>query len=267
MSLGRYIGWGYGLAGSRPTISAPNPLAGVTQDATSLIYRPQSSAEWAIVQTAAGTSLTPLFGWNCQVASGDTTMSFGDIGLAGVAGGTRAYQQPVTGWTTQCIRLTDNTAGYFRTINALLPDISTTSFTLLAYVSLPASSAGDRTIMQVGAGFTTRVGMDSDASNRIVAIASPNSIVGSTGNWNTVRPVFIIVNRVAGNARVGTNLEVLAPTLAANPTGQEIVWGGDFSDTWNPGAAGLIDLWGFTGDATQADMKAILQSLGWSVAW
>lgn len=266
MTWGRYVNWGMGLTGSRPTPSNSDPLSGVvTRDATSLKYRPRSAAEWTATQAVAGTSLTALFGWDCQVASGNATALYGAI--PGTAGGTLAYQQAASGWSATCIKTTDNTAGYLRTSSASLPNIGTTSFLLIAHVLMPASSAGDRSIMQMGAGFTTRVALDSDASNRIVGIASPNAVNGTTGNWSQVVAAFCLINRTAGIARVGTNLEILSPTLAANPTGQRCHFGGDFTDNWNSGGQGVIDYWGFTGDATQADVKSILQTMGWSVAW
>lgn len=264
IKLGGRVGGAIGLGAD--AVAQNNPLAGVTRDATSGIYRPQTATEWNTVLSAAGvTGITPLYGMNCQVASGDATALYGTV--TGLATGTLSYQQAVSGWTARCIKTTDNTLGALRSNAAALPDIGTTSFAMLSYVLFPASSAGDRTIQQMGAGFAVRVAMDSDASNRIVGIASPNATNGSTGNWGATRPVFNICNRNASIARVGTNAEILSPALAANPTGQRVILGGDFTDTWNPGGEGFVDSWGFTGDMTQANMKAILQTVGWTVAW
>lgn len=263
--IGPYIGPAIG-----PRVSAaPDPLAGVTRDAASTIYRPQTAAEWNTVLTAAGAAaLTPIFGLNCQVASGDLLNTFGSSGFNGIVGGTLAYQQAVPGWTATCVKTTDGSTGWSRSVNAGIPDIASSSLLVLALNLFPASSAGDRTIMQMGAAFGTRVGMDSDGSNHIVGISSPNSIAGtSTGNWGSVRFTYTLINRTAGISRVGTNLEILSPAIAVDPAGQEIVWGGDFSDTWNAGGSGLIDLWAFSGDCTQAMLKSIIQTCGQSVAW
>lgn len=260
--IGSYVGSAVGQRG------AANPLAGVTRDATSLVYRPQTAAEWNTVLAAAGASaLTPIFGLNCQVASGNLVTTFGGAGFNGVVGGTLAYQQAVTGWTAQCVKTTDNTTGWTRMVNAGIPDIASSSLLVLALNVFPASSVGDRTIMQMGAAFGTRVGMDSDASNRIVGFSSPNSVVGTVGNWGATRFTFTLINRSTSISRVGTNLEILSPTTAADPAGQEIVWGGDFSDTWNAGGSGLVDLWAFSGDCTQAMLKSIIQTCGQTVAW
>lgn len=263
--VGPVVGGAIGIGADQ--LGGANPLASVTRDATSGKYRPRSIAQWNTTLTVAGISaLTPLFGWNCQVASGNILDLFGG-GIAGVVGGTLAYQQAVTGWSAQCVQTTDNTTGWARAANAAIPDIGTTSLMLLAHILFPASSGGDRTMLQMGAAFGTRVAMDSDGSNRIVGISSPNSVNGSTANWGTVRPVFLLINRSASIARIGTNNEVLSPVLAADPTGQELVFGGDFSDTWNPNGCGIIDLWGFTGNATQAMAKSMMQTLGWTVAF
>lgn len=250
---------------------AADPMSGVTRDATSGIYRPQTAAEWDIALAAAGiTSGGPSFAWDCQGAAGNLSVLFGNAGNAGVKTGTIGYQQAVTGWTAQCVKTTDNTIGMFQINGGTLPDIGAVSCLVMSTQLFPASSVSDRTIMQLGSGFVTRVGVDTDGANKIVAVASPNSTAGAAAPWGAVHPLDVLVNRTAGATIIATDQEALTPALAANPTGAELIWGGDFSDTWNPGAQGLIDLAVFVGAAAElssAQLKTLRQTLGYTVAW
>jgi hypothetical protein len=268
ISIGPRLGPRLGLVGGGLTMGS------VTRDATSLIYCPANATEWATTLAVAGIgSGGPSSVYLLQEPSGNAADAIGSFTLT--AAGTLAYQQAVAGWTRKGIATTDATPGVLKTTSASLPDISTTSCAILAYVLLPVngSASPGRVVTQLGAAFNTKVSSNlQGAPKAMQGIADPNTVAGTADNTNVVRPVWIQVNRTAGTATIATNLERLTPTLTAIPTGKLMYLGGDNASSEFPGSCTYLYAARFDGAAAElstAQLRSLLSTttLGWSIPW
>lgn len=239
--------------------SGLNPTLGAvaTSDATSGKYVPISAAEY----TALGLS-TPASIWLMQEAIGDLADSVGSITLT--ANNSPAYQQSVSGWTRKAVKLTDGTANQnFGSSAAGLPDISTTSALLLLYAEVSTI------------GSTRGVALLGTTTAELRALTTPSYRMVSGGNLSTgvsnptgaVRPIVIKVDRTNSACVAYTDQEKLAPTFDAAMTGKQLVVG--YTGGTPPTVAYLYGAL-FTGAAAEksdAQVKAMLQTLGWTIPW
>lgn len=257
--------WGYARKGS----GTANPMAGVTRDAASGIYTPASAAEWDIVLAVAGvTSGGPSTLWLFQEASGNPADSIGAFTLTATAGA--SYQQAVTGWTRKAITFVDASSGGLSTTSASLPDIATVSMLTLAYIKFPgAAPVGTRNVIAQGVN-ATRASMDMINTPRLRGRCAANSTDGAASPTDGgVHPVVVAINRTGGSMFACDDREKLVPTFSASAAGKGLYFNAV------PGAATSVaggELYGttfFAGAAewTLTQAKAVLQTLGWSIAW
>lgn len=258
-------------SGLNPSDSAAS-LAGVTRDATSGIYCPANATEWASVLAVAGiTSGGPSALWLMQEASGNPADFIGSFTLT--ASGTLLYQQAVTGWTRKGIQTTAGVGGIMQSAAAGLPDIATQSCLLLGYVGCAAIVGTTRTLMQMGTIFAAcaTAQLAVGAPNRRARYElDPNTTTGADDASTAVRPYAIKVDRTGSVGALYTDLEKLAPALAANPAGKTVLFGGDNAQTNFPdicqyvyGAALFLG----AAEISDANMRLLYQTLGWTVSW
>jgi len=247
---------------------ASNPMAGVAQDATSGKYMPASSAQWTTTMAAAGIgSGNPSLLWLGQEASGNLADSIG--AFAGTANIT-AYQQAVAGWAAKAFTLGAGAIANVVTTSASLPDISTTSCLMLGYVLFPASASTNLSVVTMGTTFGAQAFANLNATPKLVGGADPNTVAGTANPFGGVHPLVVQVNRGGSAAVICTEQEKLTPTLAANPAGKKLWLGGDSSQTWAAAGTGHLYTAAFFGTAAElsvAQLRTLLQTLGWSVAW
>ncbi len=121
-----------------------DPLAGVTRDATSLKYIPQTAAEWDIVLAYAGiVSGGPVALWRMQDVGPDLADSIGAFTF--LEAGAPLYQQPIAGWTSLATTLV--AAGVSRFTCALAQG-STVSALVLLYGAVTTLPGATRVIAQ-----------------------------------------------------------------------------------------------------------------------
>ena len=249
----------------------------VSQDATSGIRCPASATEWTNVMSIAGLATgNPSALWLMQEASGNPADSIGTFTLT--KAGTVGYNGAVSGWTRTGLTTTDGTAGMFSNAASGLPDISTTSALVLAYVSLPASfGAVERSIITLGPTFGSQICANSYPSSNPSKL-SLAQLGGSFGGYTTeaatattgVHPVLLQLNHTAGVPYMVTDKDATTTTLYAGQTGKAIAFGGtnvqeDYPDTGDFMYAAMF--FGSAAEMTKAQMKTLLQTLGWTVAW
>lgn len=162
------------------SVVAVSGIAGVSRDALSGKYVPETPAEWrTFLDSSAGgfavftTKSTPLGIWLCQEASANLADSSGN-GLTLTAANAPAYQQTVTGMTRKGVVCADGTAKTFSSTSSSLPDISTTSALVLAIVQTPASApAANRNIVAIGvAANRSYLGIDTTGKLRATSVSS-----------------------------------------------------------------------------------------------
>ncbi len=210
------------------------PAGTITQDATSAKYIPQTAAEWTSMLAGSGIN-NPFLLYRCQEASGNLVDSITGT-AAMVPTGSPGYRQAVSGWSSKAVHVTNGNC--FFGSDSSLPDVSSTSMMLLAWVKTPTNfgagtyalafggtyhhqvgwfgSTGGGGTLHVGAGFTTSGGFSSGV------------VQGSVDQRAQVLPV--IVQWVHGTATitVQTSLEtVQAAGVTSTPTGKELMFGAD----------------------------------------
>lgn len=243
-----------------------DPMAGVTRDATSGIYIPQTAGEWTTTLTAAGiASGGPAALWKFQDASGNPADSIGSFTLT--ATGTPSYQQAVAGWTSLSITFPDGATGALTTTAAGLPDISTTSILVLVYVRMPATApAGTRNVVTVGTVAATRTAAEILNTPTLRAFTNANTAVGSNP-VGAVRPVVVQVNRTGSITAVYTDQDKLLPTFSAGTTGKAVVFGGSSNASAAQGYVYATMFSGAAADLSAGQVKTLLQILGWAIPW
>lgn len=244
-----------------------DPMAGVTQDATSGIYVPASDAEWTTTMSAAGLATgNPSALWLCQEAAGNLADSIGAFTLT--AGGTPNYRQAIAGWTRLGLVLDAGSADGFSSASASLPDLSTTSQLIVAYVRRPGAAPGaNQSLIALGAA-GTRATVVINTTPRLVAASGANSATGTVAAADSaVSPLAIKHNKTGTEADVYTEAEKISPALSASVAGKQVLFGNAGALSAGFGLLYAASFHGAAAELTDAQIKTLLQTLGWTVAW
>ncbi len=240
-----------------------DPMAGVSQDATRGVYVPATDAEWTIAMAAAGISSgNPMAAWLMQAAADPTPDEIADADLTTT--GSVAFQQTVTGWDRDAVEIGD-VGGFNAIINntdADLPDVSATSALVLAYIQITGAPAADRGVLCCG---DMRATVTSTLLPKIGN--GTNTGTGGSSVTDAVRPWVLQQNRTASTSELFTDLEKVSATFAESGATKRVFFGGAFDP-----APGMKMLYGalFKGAAaelTDAQIRTLLETLGWTVSW
>lgn len=251
---------GTSLTARNFTARAASSAIAVTRDATSNIYTPVSSSEWATFRAAFSlTAPAPDSLWLLQEASGNPADSIGSFTLT--AAGTVTYRQALAGYTRLGVGLTDGVNSQFGTASGSLPAGGTGSQTVLMIANIPSAPAANRSLYE---GQTTSL-IRINSTPRVVAVAGGGTSLGGSNPTGTTRP-FVYKCDVTGTAEtVYTNQEKLSPVYAAL-SGRNLRIG---SSTSAPGAVvGYACAWySANAEISDANMKALLQAMGFTIPW
>ena len=240
-------------------------MSGVTKDATSGIYTPATLAEWTTTMAAAGISSgNPSLLWLLQEASGSVADSIGTF--TGTAGGTGAtYANAVTGWSRKGVGTTgDNQTAFWNNNSASLPSLATQSQLALVYAIVTSAPAANRDLFHMANTTVIAGGITSANHPRIAAGAT--TAIGTSDAHGVVKP-WVLKHDHTNSAQVlYTDTEKLPVTFTAL-SGQVFRVGGGAATA--PAAVWLYACSFFLGAAelTDAQVKKLLQTLGWTVAW
>ncbi len=244
-------------AGANPDVA----VTGVTRDSTSGIYCPANAAEWTIVMAAAGiASGGPSLLWGCQEASGNLADSIGTF-TGTVSGTPVTYQQAVTGWTRKGIAGANSGTGKISNNDAGLPDPAVTSMLSIGYVTVTAVPGAVNVLVGL-------VGTSNATGNVITpgpvsrAWSGPNASTAGGNPLGAVRPYGFIYDVTNNRAAGWTDQDILSVTRG--PTVNRGL------DTWY-GFTGShlyrVAFFGSAAELTNAQIRTLLQVLGWSPAW
>lgn len=246
--------------------SGDNPMAGVSQDSTSSKYCPSSNAQWTTTMAAAGiTSGNPASLWLCQEASGNLADSIGAVTLT--AANNPTYSNSVTGWTRKAAA-TNETAPQCHFQTTSVADLSTTSYALLAYVSL-TTPTGTRELMGFGNSFDHRYVEVSTTPRYTSRVILGGGTAGTSDPGTAVRPILLMVNRASSKFKTYTDQEIIEQAWAAPTAGGALLCLGDAVNASAP-AAYFLYAAGFSGTAAEfsdAQVRSLFRSLGWSIPW
>lgn len=253
-----YGGGSQAASGSQATPAPASPMAGVTRDATSGIYCPANAAEWSTVMAAAGISSGgPSLLYLLQEASSNVADSIGAFTGTVTAA---SYQQPVTGWSRKAITGIDGGAGLIDNLSASLPDPSTTSMLMLSYAIVSAAPAAIRNVQSLA---TTNLATSRVNTTPCAQGVSGASVVTGTSNpTGAVRPWVLEYDKTNSAVTVYTDQEKLSPTFTA-ASGQRHRLHLDFAG----GFLYHVAFFGPAAELTDAQVKTLLQTLGWAIPW
>jgi hypothetical protein len=237
-------------------------MAGVAQDATSLVYCPASASQWSTALAAAGLSVGPISLYLLQMASGNAADSIGSNTLT--AAGVITYQAVVAGWSRVAVSYADASAANF-TNSTTAPDAGASSLLWLAYQYVSGTPAANRQSLRLGG---TTVGSSNETTaGKYQALFGAQSTTGFASPFTgAVRPVVLKHDLTNSKAVLYTNQEKLVPTYAAL-AGIKVGIGAGALGT---PAGGTLYAALFSGTGaeqfTDAKTKTLLQALNWTVS-
>jgi hypothetical protein len=246
------------------------PLLGVTQDATSNVYVPQSSSEWTTFNAANGWA-NPDHLYLFQEASGNIVDKIGSSNLT--VAGAPTYQQSVTGWSTLALHFTEATNNQ-RATSTAITNINTTSCTVLAYIRTPTTPAAARAYLTLGTTTNTaKFTLTTTPRYRTDSVA--NTATDTATVPSTVQCHVLKVDRTNNVVKgyITAAAGILTPTFNSAMTGNQLSIG-----SVNNGTVATIGMdvlycaiWvGSNAEKTDQDIKSLMMQLGnnfWSPSW
>jgi hypothetical protein len=240
-----------------------DPLAGVSKDATSAIYVPSSLAQWNQTLSAAGISNGPPgWLWLLQEASGALADSIGSAPLTNL--NSMGYQGAVTGWS----RVAMNTgadggaAGLANVTDTALPDLSAESSLVLMYAEISSAPAADRSVILSG-----DVTANVTAANLPKIVNGANNGTGASSVTTAVRPWVLRHNVTATTTSLFTDLEKVTATYGASGATKRIFFGAGLLNAPIWKILYAVHFKGAAAELSDAQLRTLLQRLGWTIAW
>jgi hypothetical protein len=241
----------------------------VTQDSTSRIYVPANATEWATVMTAAGMpTKAPFVCFQMQEPSGNCVDSVGNT--SGNVGVGATYNSVVTGWTRTGIEYPDG-SGSSVTCSTNIPDVGTTSALQITYAIVKNVGGSTRDISGFGITNGRIMAQITNAAgglNLRGQMGAVNVGIGTAGNeTGVVRPWINKLDQTNDTHTVYTNLDKVTVAFDATISGISWLLGRDLNTSANTCFIYHVGFKGADAEMTDAQIKTLLQTLGWSVAW
>lgn len=250
-------------------VDGTTTLCVAPRDATSNIFCPLTQNGWNAVFAKAGVSSKTLgFSWGLQDASGSPAATVGSTALT--AYGTPAYQTAVTGWDRDGITLDTSVAKGIGLATATGPNAGTSSVLWMGYMRLTGAAGATRTFLAAGNAGTNNCRLQILQTSGLLRVqcASVNADSPTNHADGVVRCYVLKYDRTGSTVLGYSNLERVPGTYSAAVTDNTK---GCPSSTTLPGVPGdymyLVAFSGAHAEWTEADVKAVMQALGWTVSW
>lgn len=229
-------------------------------DAASGKAVPATSAEWSAFIAANALSVpVPDCLWLLQEASGNPVDSIGGVTLT--AAGTVTYQQAEAGWSRKGVGLTTGVNSQFGSVSGSLPTGGTGSQTILMLANAHTAPAGNRSLYEGQTGSAIRI----TSVPRAVCVSGGNTATGTGSPIGAVRPYVYRENVTAATSTLMTDQEKLTPTHGTI-SGRNLRIGSSSSAQ----AARVLYAVGWlnaNAEISDANMKALLQAMGYTIPW
>lgn len=238
----------------------------VSKDATSGIRCPASGTEWTNLMTLAGlVSGNPGSLWLMQEASGSLADSIGSVTLSQLGTG-HLYAQSVTGWSRKAATCVDGTANQRWGNSTTAPDPSLTSVLYLAWIRMPASSAPAATRDIMGGPNNLEVKLTT--TPRLQAVDTTNTGTAVNSPVGATRPVLLKLDRTNSACTMYTDQEKVTVTYAAGVSAGALVhFGGQSTGAADVGYLYGCEFSGSNAEISDANVKTLLQTAGWTIPW
>jgi hypothetical protein len=245
--------------GPQAAAALSSGFAGVTRDALSGQYFPADATEWTTFLAAAGLSgaiAVPNSLHGFQDASGNITDQIGAFPLV-PQNGTPAYQQSISGYSRKAVVVTDGVQ-YLRATSASLPDPATSSYFGLVVAKC---AAGTGSIVLIYA-TSNEPSISAASVNRLRVNSSSTQLQGTGAVLNTVLPFSLRYNKTASTVTGFSADEKLSPAFTA-ATGKQI----QIAQQNAQSTLYAAHWFGANAEISDANYKALLQALGWTITW
>jgi hypothetical protein len=240
----------------------------VARDAGSSIYCPASAAEWDTALAAAGVSVSAPIGlWLMQESSGNVADSIGTITLETLGGA--SYNNAVAGWTRKGLGTADGSGLIYNNASGELPVPTTTSQMFIGYVAITATPGATRDVVSLGGSTSLRSAqVTTGPFYRAFRNSDVSGTDGSSDIGTGVRPLVIKIDRAASAHYVYSDIEKVTHTWAAPDSAAVALYIGGV----DAGAPPMRILYGALfagtgGEMTNAQIKTLLTTLGWTPTW
>ena len=243
-------------------------IPGVTRDALNRNYYPANAAEWATFFLATGQSGLPSSANPMQDLSGNLLDTIGPVHLAPQVPG-HQYQVTVLGTSRKGVRGIDGTSNQRWDNTTTAPNANLTSVGLLMNVDFPAPPATICGICLITGSTTTgALRWNTNGTLRLLSGGAAANLLFSVANTRTW--LYFQINRTAGTAKVFTKFEKFSGAYTLPASAINMLIGGAGGAAGPISAAVNLYSTTFTGAAaerTDAQAKALLQSLGEAIPW
>lgn len=250
-------------------IDRGNLMGTVTIDSSSNKYVPSSVDEWNTVMTVASVSISaPNHLFLCQEASGDLVDTIGGAITNLSPQNGPLYEQAVSGWTRKAVGFTDGGSNRF-ILSSGFPDPLTTPYFFLTYMATTDETpAANRFILSLGSAAIS--GLINRSTGHLRTVAGANQTADSTNTFgnNIVRPLTLFADSTGNVTRGGDDQQLQSPTHA-DASGVRVAIPNASAGASSPTQVLYMAIW--TGvqatNFSTANLKAVLQTLGWSIPW
>lgn len=235
----------------------------VTRDGPGLVYVPQSAGDFTQLSLTAPNHL-----WLCQEGFGSLADSIGAFSLAPNA--TPLYNQTVTGWSRTFAGFNQTAAQRFSQGAAAGPNPATTDVLYLFYMVADTLPGAARGLVAAGANLVVMYVNATGALRLSIAGVTVDDTTTRPDLDNLVHPVVLLHDATNSRTSLFTDMANTPGTHAAATDGTKGFGGNAVASASPPASCGA--LWGacWTGAnarLSDAQVRSLLQGLGWTVAW
>lgn len=228
---------------------------------SSAIRVPSNAFQWSML------GYTPTHLFLAQEASGNLADSIGALTLT--ANATPLYQQTVAGWTRKFVGFSQVAAQRAAAAGGVGPNPATTDVFWLAYMVMDTAPGGVRGVLNIGGNVAVGLVNGSNAVRISVAGVTADDVTTNPVGDDLVHPIGLLQD--ATNSRTGLFLDE-AKTLgthAAATDGTKGIGAGVFSASppANAGAVYIVVFTAANARMSDAQIKTLYQTLGWTVPW
>jgi hypothetical protein len=234
-------------------------------DASSGKSVPSTAAEWLdFIGNKKLNIVAPDGLWLMQEASGALQDSIGTVNLPSMGNDAPQYQQPVPGWTRKAVKSMDGTGVlFYNNTDASLPNVGTTSMTVLLMYANASMPAGTRSIVVAGccAGYAT-LSIDAAKHYRLNVNVTGNA-VGLMDHGADVTPIVVKLDRTAARQVVITDRETIAPTNTQLGSQRGLYLGAANGAAPDGRWLYMAAWYGANAEMSDASISALIKALGW----
>ncbi len=249
-----------------PIDMPPEASIPVTWSVDSLSKKPvpANAQEWADFIKAKNLTITVPDGlWLMQEFSGPLADSIGTVTLAPF--GTSSYRLPIDDWSRRAVGTADNAnAGFFNNTSPSLPDMSTSSLTILMLFVLPTTPPTARSILVGGANAPAAYGrMDVDSSKRFHSVVGGIDTAGTANLGTAAVPVIFKLDHGNMQQKLITSAETISAGFVPLQSSRGLFIGGAGFTAPDVRFMYLAAWYGTKAQFSDAQSAALLAALQW----